>query len=42
MTAPTYAEAADGARLAERRWTPDGEVRAVLQVVHGLSEHAGR
>ncbi|MGY1715443.1 alpha/beta fold hydrolase [Geodermatophilus sp. SYSU D01106] len=42
MTAPTYTEAADGVRLAERRWTPDGEVRAVLQVVHGLSEHAGR
>ncbi|MGY1652196.1 alpha/beta fold hydrolase [Geodermatophilus sp. SYSU D01119] len=42
MTAPTHVEAADGVRLAERRWTPDGEVRAVLQVVHGLSEHAGR
>ncbi|SDC69868.1 Lysophospholipase, alpha-beta hydrolase superfamily [Geodermatophilus telluris] len=42
MTDPTFVPAADGARLAERRWTPDGEVRAVLQVVHGLSEHAGR
>jgi alpha-beta hydrolase superfamily lysophospholipase len=42
VTAPTYTEAADGVRLAERRWTPDGPVRAVLQVVHGLSEHAGR
>ncbi|PRY49664.1 alpha-beta hydrolase superfamily lysophospholipase [Geodermatophilus tzadiensis] len=42
MTDPTFTTAADGARLAERRWTPDGEVRAVLQVVHGLSEHAGR
>ncbi|MGY1734653.1 alpha/beta fold hydrolase [Geodermatophilus sp. SYSU D00684] len=39
---PTFVPAADGARLAERRWTPDGEVRAVVQVVHGLSEHAGR
>ncbi len=42
MTRTTYTEAADGVRLAERRWTPDGEVRATLQLVHGLSEHAGR
>ena len=42
MTAPTFIQAADGARLAERRWLPDGEVRATVQVVHGLSEHAGR
>ncbi|SNS84955.1 Lysophospholipase, alpha-beta hydrolase superfamily [Geodermatophilus saharensis] len=42
MTEPTFVPAADGARLAERRWTPDGEVRATVQVVHGLSEHAGR
>ncbi len=39
---PTFTDAAGGSRLAERRWTPDGPVRAVLQVVHGLSEHAGR
>ncbi|MGY1815341.1 alpha/beta fold hydrolase [Blastococcus sp. SYSU D00820] len=38
----TWIDAPDGARLAERRWRPDGEVRAVLQIVHGLSEHAGR
>jgi alpha-beta hydrolase superfamily lysophospholipase len=42
VTAPTFIQAADGARLAERRWLPDGEVRATVQVVHGLSEHAGR
>jgi alpha-beta hydrolase superfamily lysophospholipase len=42
MTDPAFTTAADGARLAERRWTPDGPVRATLQVVHGLSEHAGR
>ena len=38
----TWAEAADGTRLAERRWTSDGPVRGAVQVVHGLSEHAGR
>jgi alpha-beta hydrolase superfamily lysophospholipase len=35
-------QAADGTELAYRRWLPDGEVRATLQVVHGLSEHGGR
>ncbi|WP_369253048.1 alpha/beta fold hydrolase [Geodermatophilus amargosae] len=39
---PTVTTAADGARLAERRWAPGGEVRATIQLVHGLSEHAGR
>ncbi len=38
----TWTEAADGARLAQRRWTPEGPVRGAVQVVHGLSEHAGR
>ncbi|MDP9428068.1 MAG: alpha/beta hydrolase, partial [Actinomycetota bacterium] len=45
MTSPapvTWAEAPDGVRLAERRWTPEGPVRGTIQVVHGLSEHAGR
>ncbi|PWW23738.1 alpha-beta hydrolase superfamily lysophospholipase [Geodermatophilus normandii] len=42
MTDPTFTTASHGARLAERRWAPDGEVRATVQVVHGLSEHAGR
>jgi alpha-beta hydrolase superfamily lysophospholipase len=32
----------NGIRLHFRRWLPDGEVRATLQVVHGASEHSGR
>ncbi len=45
MTDPapvTWTTAADGVRLAERRWTPGGAVRGTVQLVHGLSEHAGR
>jgi alpha-beta hydrolase superfamily lysophospholipase len=45
MTDPapvTWTAAADGVRLAERRWPPGGTVRGTVQLVHGLSEHAGR
>ncbi|MCW2582807.1 MAG: Lysophospholipase [Klenkia sp.] len=34
--------AADGTRVRYRSWLPTGDVRAVLQVVHGASEHSGR
>jgi alpha-beta hydrolase superfamily lysophospholipase len=37
-----FLDAADGTRLAYRHWVPDGEVRAALQIVHGLSEHGAR
>jgi len=32
----------DGYELATYRWTPDGEPRALLQIVHGMAEHAAR
>lgn len=32
----------DGAEIAAYRWLPAGEVRAVLQVAHGMGEHAQR
>jgi alpha-beta hydrolase superfamily lysophospholipase len=28
--------------ITYRRWLPDGEVRAAMQIVHGASEHSGR
>lgn len=35
-------DTADGAPVHVYRWTPDGEVKAVVQIAHGLAEHAGR
>ncbi len=32
----------DGYRLATYRWDPAGEPRAILQIVHGMAEHAAR
>ena len=32
----------DGVEIFYRRWVPDGEVRAVVLVVHGASEHSAR
>lgn len=32
----------DGSRVRYRRWLPDGDLRATVQVVHGASEHSGR
>ena len=30
------------AKLPARLWMPDGEVKAVLQITHGMTEHMGR
>lgn len=35
-------QAVDHVRVVYRRWLPDDDTRAVLQVVHGASEHSGR
>ena len=32
----------DGLRLFERSWSPDGEPRAVVAILHGGGEHSGR
>lgn len=32
----------DGASIHVYRWLPDGEVRAVVQIAHGMAEHALR
>lgn len=38
----TTLTASDGLSLFLRTWTPDQPARAVLVIVHGLGEHAGR
>lgn len=35
-------KAADGLNIFTRSWLPDGDVRAVVLIVHGLAEHMGR
>ncbi|WP_222196092.1 alpha/beta fold hydrolase [Modestobacter italicus] len=35
-------ESAGGVQVTYRRWLPDGDVRATVQVLHGASEHSGR
>lgn len=35
-------QATDGTELLYRWWRPEGEVRAVVVVAHGLGEHSGR
>ncbi len=34
--------ASDGRRLHVYRWLPEGQPRAVIQIAHGMGEHAGR
>lgn len=34
--------AADGAEIKYLRWIPNGTIKAVLQIVHGMAEHASR
>ena len=35
-------QAHDGIKLIYRRWLPEGEPRATVQIVHGASEHSAR
>lgn len=32
----------DGATIHAYRWVPDGEPAAIVQIAHGMAEHAGR
>ncbi len=37
-----WIRASSGAQLFLRRWMPEGEVRAVTHIIHGMAEHGGR
>jgi alpha-beta hydrolase superfamily lysophospholipase len=41
-TNATFLATADGSRLAIYDWLPEIRPKAVVQIVHGLAEHAGR
>ncbi|HRZ80554.1 MAG TPA: alpha/beta hydrolase, partial [bacterium] len=32
----------DKTDIAVAKWIPEGEVKAVIQIVHGMNEHIGR
>lgn len=32
----------DGTEISAAKWTPEGEVKALVQIVHGMNEHIGR
>jgi alpha-beta hydrolase superfamily lysophospholipase len=38
----TTVTAPDGTPLFTHRWLPDGEVRGVVQILHGMAEHSAR
>lgn len=35
-------QAEDGTGIFTRRWIPDGSVKALVQIVHGMAEHSAR
>jgi alpha-beta hydrolase superfamily lysophospholipase len=39
---PHVFQSVDGVHVTYRRWLPEGDVRATVQIVHGASEHSGR
>ncbi len=42
MRSEFYYDSLGGGRIRACRWTPAGEVRAIVQIVHGIAEHVER
>ena len=42
MVTDFYYESQCGGRLHGCRWTPEGDVKAIVQIVHGIAEHVER
>lgn len=42
MRTDFYYDSLGGGKLHACRWTPDGEIRAIVQIVHGIAEYVER
>ena len=43
MTTNTfYQKMEDGTEVNVMRWIPDGDIRGIVQMSHGMAEHAAR
>ena len=42
MRSEYYYDSLGGGVIRACRWTPEGEVRAIVQIVHGIAEHVSR
>lgn len=42
MRTDYFYDSLGGGRIHACRWTPEGEIKAVLQIVHGIAEYAAR
>ena len=42
MRSDFWYDSLGGGKLHGCRWTPEGEVKAIVQLVHGIAEHVGR
>lgn len=42
MRTDFYYESQCGSRIHGCRWTPDGEIKAIVQIIHGISEYTAR
>jgi len=35
-------EGSEHLKISAAKWIPKGEIKAVIQIVHGMNEHVGR
>ena len=37
----SFVTALDGSEIYLRKWLPEGDPRGIIQIAHGMTEHAG-
>lgn len=42
MKQEVFYPSCDGGRIYACRWIPEGKIRGIVQIVHGIAEHSGR